>query len=309
MLHIGRLASGAGAFLVIAAAAHAQEAAKPETSPAFTFEGRIGAEYNSNVAVQELDASTGQGDWAVTINAQADVSGKPTDKLTLRAGYEFSQNLHQEFDDFDLTVHRGYGEASYDFTGITAGVVGNLAQANLAGDSYLTFTQVSPYLSRQFNDKLFMRVAYAATKKSFEGRPERDATSSAFSADAYIFLDGAKQYVSVSGKATAENANDDTLDYDAGSARVRYVQRFDAFDRELTFRAGAEYERRDYDAPTASIAAPRKDNRAGVDLSVEAPISGSVFVEAAYRYGDYQSNVATADYNEQVTSLKLGAKY
>ena len=301
--------AGAGALVLMAAAAHAQQVAPPTSGPAFTFEGKIGAEYNSNVAVQELDANTGQGDWAATLNAKADVSGSPLDKFKLSAGYEFSQTAHEEFSNLDITLHRIYGDSSYDFSGITAGVVVNVAQANLDGDKYLTVTQVSPYLSHQFNDTLFVRVAYAATDKSFDGRPTRDARSDAISADAYFFLNGSKQYIVISGKAIKEDANDNTLDYDAGSARARYVQRFPAFEREVTFRAGVEYENRDYDAPTPVIGAPRKDKRAGVDLSLEAPINENFFVEASYRYGDYQSNLATADYNEQVTSVKLGVKY
>lgn len=311
MLRLDKLAggAGAGALVLMSAASQAQEAPPSTSGPTLTFEGKIGTEYNSNVAVQELDANTGQGDWAATLNARGEISGSPVEKLTLRGGYEFSQSLHDEFDAFDIALHRGYGEASYDFSGVTAGVITNLAQANLAGDKYLTFTQVSPYLSHQFNDTLFLRVAYAATDKSFEGRSEREATSNAVSADAYFFLNGTTQYIAVSGKALEEDANDNTLDYGAGSARVRYVQRFAAFDRDLTFRAGVEYEKRDYDASTPSIGAPRSDKRAGVDLSLEAPITENIFVEGAYRYGDYQSNLASADYNEQVTSVKLGVKY
>ena len=127
MIRFSKLSSsaGVGALILMSGAAHAQEA--PTTSgPAFTFEGKIGAEYNSNVAVQELDANTGQGDWAATLNARADVSGAPMDKLKLSAGYEFSQTLHDEFDAFDITLHRLYGDASYDFSGVTAGVMVNL---------------------------------------------------------------------------------------------------------------------------------------------------------------------------------------
>lgn len=311
MLRFNTLAGGVGvgALILMSVTARAQEAAPSTSGPAFRFEGKIGAEYNSNVAVQELDANTGQGEWAATLNALGEVSGSPIDKLTLRAGYEFTHSLHEEFDAFDIALHRGYGEASYDFSGVTAGAIANVAQANLAGDQYLTFTQASPYLSRQFNDTLFLRAAYTATDKSFEGRPERDATSNAASADAYFFLNGTKQYIAVSGKALEEDAKDNSLDYGAGSARVRYVQRFPAFDRDVTFRAAVEYEKRDYDAPTPSIGAPRSDKRAGVDLALEAPITDNIFLEGSYRYGDYQSNLASADYNEQVTSVKLGVKY
>ena len=311
MFNLNRLACGvgAGALAMFAATAQAQESDAPSSGATFRLEGKAGAEYNSNVAVQDLDTNTGQGDWAATFNVLAEVNATPVDKLTLRAGYEFSQTLHDEFDAFDLALHRGYGEAAYDFGVVTVGVLGNLAQANLDGDEYLTFSQVSPYISKQFGDTLFLRGSYAATDKSFEGRPERDATSDTLAADAYFFLDGTKRYIAVSGKAIEEDATSDELDFRAGSARVRLVQRFDALDREMTFRAGIEYEQRDYDAPTLAISAPRADERTGVDVSLEAPITENVFVEGSYRFGGYQSNLASADYDEHVTSVKLGAKY
>lgn len=300
---------GAGALILFGASAQAQEDKAADGDFDVLLEGKVGAEYNSNIAVLDLDTNTGQGDWAATIIGLAEISGKPVQGLTLRGGYEFSQSLHEEFDEFDLTLHRGYAEAGYDFGSVTLGVLGNVAQANLDGDAYLTFTQVSPYVSRQFGDAMLLRLSYAATDKSFDGRSERDATSDTIAGDAYIFLDGTKRYVAVGGKATEEDAASDELDFKAGSARVRLVQRLDAFDRQLTLRAGADYEQRDYDAPTVSIAAPRKDKRIGVDLSLEAPLANNVFVEGSYRYGDYQSNLTTADYQEHVTSVKLGVKY
>ena len=178
MFNLNRLACGVGAgtLAMFTLTAQAQESDVSPSGPAFRFEGKVGAEYNSNVAVQDLDTNTGQGDWAATFNVLAEVNATPVDKLTLRAGYEFSQTLHDEFDAFDLALHRGYGEAAYDFGVVTVGVLGNLAQANLDGDEYLTFSQVSPYISKQFGDTLFLRGSYAATDKSFEGRPERDVS-------------------------------------------------------------------------------------------------------------------------------------
>lgn len=299
---------GAGALVLLGAPAQAQQA-DGSGERVFRFEGKVGAEYNSNVAVLDLDTNTGQGDWAATINALVEAGGKPVDRLTLRGGYEFSQAMHDAFDAFDLALHRGFAETAYDFDFVTIGVLGNVAQANLDGEQYLTYKQVSPYVSRQFGDSLFVRLAYAATDKSFEGRPQRDATSDALAADAYFFLDGTRRYIAFGGKATKEDANSDELDFNGRSARVRFVQRFDAFDREVAFRAGAEFERRDYENPTALIGAPREDKRTGVDLSLESPVAGGVFVEGAYRFGGYQSNLASANYDEHVTSLKLGLKY
>lgn len=311
MYRTQRLAAGIGlgALALLSVPAYAQEQETSEGGLDILIEGKAGVEYNSNVAVLDLDTNTGEGDWAATFNGLIEVSGNPVEQLVLRGGYEFSQTLHDEFDAFDLTLHRGFAEAGYDFGFVTFGVLGNLAQANLDGDEYLTFTQISPYLSQQFGDTLFVRVSYAATDKSFEGRPQRDATSDTIAADAYFFLEGTKRYIVIGGKAVDEDATSDEFDFSGGSGRIRYVQRFDALEREVTLRAGVEYEQRDYDATSPIIGAAREDRRTGVELSLEAPLVDNVFVEGSYRFGDYQSNLATADYDEHVTSVKLGVKY
>ena len=301
-----------GLLAVLGGPAMAQEQANApgaKTGTTFRFEGKVGAEYNSNVAVSDLDTNTGEGDWAATINALAEATFVPVEKLTFRAGYDFSQSLHQEFDAFDLAIHRGYGEAAYDFDLVTVGVLGNLAQANLDGDEYLTLTQVQPYLSKQFGNSLFLRAAYSATEKEFEGRPQRDATADAVQLDGYVFLDGVQRYVVLGGRATEEDATAAEFDYSSWLARARFVQRFDAFDQNLTFRAGVEYEDRDYDNVTPLIGTPRSDKRTVADAQIDIPLGEQFFSEISYRYGRFESNLASADYDEHVGAVKLGVKY
>jgi hypothetical protein len=301
---------GVGVCAALAAPSHAQESgAQTVPTSSFRFEGSVGAEYNSNVNVADLDTSTGQGDWAGTINLLAEGTFHPVQAMTLRAGYDFSQTLHQDFDTFDLTLHRGYAEAAYDFDIVTVGVLGNLALAQLDGDDYLTYSQVSPYISKQFGNSLFLRGSYAYTDKEFDGRPTRDATSDAFQLDSYIFLDGVKRYFVLGVKHVDEDAVSSELDYGGNTGKVRFQQRFDALDREMIFRAGVEYEDRDYDNVTLSIGAPRSDQRTTFDLSLEAPISEHFFTELSYRHGGYKSNLASADYDEDVGAIRIGVRY
>jgi hypothetical protein len=311
MIRFDRLFCGLGvsALALAGVPTIAQEAVNSASGTTFRFEGKAGAEYNSNVSVSELDTSTGEGDWAATINLLAEATLIPVEKLTLRGGYDFTQTLHNEFDAFDLTIHRGYAELAYDFDVVTFGVLGNLAQASLDGDEYLTYSQVSPYLSKQFGETLFLRGAYASTEKEFDGRPTRDATQDAVSADAYFFLDGVRRYLVLGGKAMEEDAEDAALDWSGGSGKVRLVQRFEGLGREMTFRAGAEYEQRDYDNVTPLIGVAREDKRTMLDLSLEAPLGERFFVEASYRYGNYSSNLASADFDEHVGAIKVGVKY
>ena len=321
-LALGLAGAGALSFLTAPATAQQQTSNDPFT---FKLEGRLGGEYSSNVAVSDLDTNTGESDWAGTINLLAEAQLIPMDKLTLRLGYDFTQTLHNEFDQFDLTIHRPYAEIAYDFDLVTLGVLGNYAAASLDGDEYLTYTQISPYLSKQFGNEFFLRVAYARTEKTFENQPappplpappnlfDRDATADSVQVDGYIFLDGVKRYVVLGAKAAEEDADSDAFDYSSGTGRIRFVQRFDAMGREVTLRLGAEYEQRDYDS-TLSLIPPsggqtREDKRTVLDVQLDIPLGEHVFSEVSYKYGNYSSNQQSADYDEHVAGIRFGVKY
>ncbi|HEV7694286.1 MAG TPA: hypothetical protein VGO52_25855 [Hyphomonadaceae bacterium] len=322
-LHLALGLAGAGVVSMFAAPAMAQQ--KSDDALTFKFEGSVGGEYSSNVAVQDLDTNTGEGDWAGTINLLAEAQLIPVDKLTLRAGLDLTQTLHNEFSEFDLTIARPYAEIAYDFDLLTVGVLGNYAAASLDGDEYLTYTQISPYVSKQFGNAFFLRLAYAKTSKEFEGEPapalppspsnlfDRDAEADSVQVDGYIFLDGVKRYLVLGAKAAEEDADSDAFDYSSGLGRIRFVQRFDAMGREMTFRIGAEYEDRNYDSALSLIppsgGATREDKRAVLDLDLEIPFGDHFFSEVSYKYGNYESNQPSADYDEHVAAIKFGVKY
>jgi hypothetical protein len=300
---------------MVAAPATAQQS---DTGLTFKLEGRAGGEYSSNVSVSDLDTNTGEGDWAGVINLLAEAQLIPVDKLTLRAGYDFTQTLHAEFNAFDLTIHRPYAEIAYDFDFVTVGVLGNYAAASLDGDEYLTYTQISPYISKQFGNEFFLRVAYATTEKEFENQPpapllDRDATADSVQVDGYIFLDGVKRYVVLGAKMAEEDADSDAFDYSSGTGRIRFVQRFDAMGREMTLRLGAEYEQRDYDSTLSLIppsgGATREDKRTVLDVQLDIPLGDKFFSEINYKYGNYSSNQSSADYDEHVAGIKFGVRY
>lgn len=301
---------------MFAAPAVAQQ--KSDDALTFKLEGRVGGEYSSNVAVSDLDTNTGEGDWAGTVNLLAEAQLIPVDKLTLRAGFDFTQTLHNEFNAFDLTIARPYAEIAYDFDFLTVGVLGNYAAASLDGDEYLTYTQISPYVSKQFGNQFFLRIAYASTEKEFENQPptpllDRDATADSVQVDGYIFLDGVKRYLVLGAKAAEEDADSDAFDYSSSTGRIRFVQRFDGFGREMTFRIGAEYEDRSYDSTLSLIppsgGATREDKRTVLDLSLDIPFGDHFFSEVTYKYGNYDSNQTSAAYDEHVAAVKFGVKY
>lgn len=287
------------ATLAIAAPAISEETTK------LTFEASSGVAGDTNVGAPDLDQNTGQGDVALLLRGKIQLDVKPTEKLVLRGGYEASQTSYQDFGAFDLTTHRGFAEAEYDFDVVKAGVLANYVHARLDGDGYLDYAQVSPNVSKLVGDKLFLRGAYVRTEKDFKTSDGRDASGDAGRIDTFYFLDGTRQYVTVGGEVGTEDANSDLFDLDHASAKGAYVQRFGVLGRDAKMRLGAEIEQRDYDAVDPVIEARREDKIMSATSDLEVPLYGSVSMDLGYEYRDHSSNLDSADYDEHVGSVEL----
>ena len=112
-----------------------------------------------------------------------------------------------------MRIHRGSARTSYDLGRLDVGATLQHAYAELDGNEFLTLTQLSPYLSRLVGERLFLRFAYADTDKDFADNPGRDATTSSFSSDAYVFVNGLKTYLVFGHRYDDEDAASAEFDY------------------------------------------------------------------------------------------------
>lgn len=302
----------APACIALAAVMHAQDArsAQPENDPVeIDFEASAGVLADSNVNIADLDQSTGEGDVAAVLGASLAAEAKPAKALVLRGGYEFSQISYQDFGAFNLQTHRGSADAEYDFNVVKAGALYNFVHARLDGAGYLDYQQISPYVSRLFGKRLFLRGAYAYADKNFIADDRRDSAGHSGQADAFVFLDGLKRYVILGGKLGGEDAVDDQFDLDRTGVKARFIQRFQLLDRETKFRAGVDYEHKDYRFVTPAIDEKRDDKIFSADAEVEVPVVGPAALNLGYDYRDRDSNLPSADYVEHVGEMKLVIRY
>ena len=284
----------------------AQKDAKSEWS----FEVSAGVEHDSNVSVNELDSNTGADDTALRLRAEIDFETEIAPDTELKFGYTISDKRFDKFSNFDLQTHILSGTLNHDFGPATVGVTGRYIDANLGGDGFQSVTQVSPYISGFVAKNVFLRGAYTHAKKEFDVQTTRDADVQTFDADAYFFLDGSRRYIVVGLEHETSDADDAQFSYDAIGVQVRVSQRF-KFRGHTAARAqaGWRYESRDFDGVTPSIGAPRNDDRHRVNAELELPITEKVFVAAEYEYGDFSSNLPTADYKQNVFTLRVGARF
>jgi hypothetical protein len=292
-----------------AAAPGAVLAAEGDEPKPVSFEVGTGLEIDSNVAVLELDSTSNAGDTAALLDFGVGYDRPSHGAFDLKAGYDFTQSLHDDFDEFDVRIHRGSGTLSYDLGRVDVGANLQYALAELDGREFLTLAQTSPYVSTLLGKRLFLRFAYAYSDKSFAGNFTRDAISDSLSADAYVFVDGLKTYLVFGYHLDDEDALDRQLDYSGHKLNVQLSHRLKAGSREITLKTYLRHEARDYDAPTLSIGAPREDDRYQLEASAELPLTARVRARVGYKHADNRSNLPSVDFGENVYSLTFSATF
>lgn len=276
---------------------------------AFSIEVEGGLEYDSNVALLDVDTSTNIGDTVASVKLGLGYELPTEGRFGWSAGYDFSQTMHQDLDAFDLRLHRGSSTFSWDFGRTDFGLMLNYADAVLDGESFMTLTQLSPYVTKLAGSKLFLRFSYTGTDKDFAGNAQRAATANALTSDIYVFLNGLDTYLLLEARIDDEDAIDDQFDYESERLRIQLSHRFRIGSRDLTYRAGLRSESRDYSAVTPSINAIRNDDRLQFETSADLPLGERLNANFEYTRADNTSNLPSVDFNENVISFALSATF
>ena len=274
----------------------------------FAVEFRAAAEYDSNVAVLDLDTSTGAADIAAAIDFHAGFDKQWPKSWRFDAAYDFSQSKYQEFDDYDLSIHRGSAGAGYDFGPVEPGVSFQYASAALATGEDLTLRQVAPQLGSLLGKRVYLRLAWERSDKTYALSPGRDATTDAPSLDAFVFVNGVKSHFVLGYQSVKENASDDAFDYDGDKVKLQFKQRFLSRPRGVTLDTALRYESRTYAAPLLPIAPRREDQRYRFELELEALLSRHMFLRGRYEYAHNVSTEASVNFNENLVSIGLGSR-
>ncbi|GAB4149004.1 MAG: hypothetical protein Tsb0016_20180 [Sphingomonadales bacterium] len=289
-------------------ASHPTRAQSQEKSP-FSFDVSVGAEYDSNITVDELDQETGEDDIAAIIEAEAEYKKGLSENTDIAVSYSFSQSLHDEFTDFDLQSHFASIDLVHDFGSFDLGGAYRFVYASLGGDGFLTFQQLSPYVSSFLSEKLFVRAEYSYTDKAFKNRIDRDSDVHAFGADLYYFINGVRTYLVFGYKFETEDAVASQFDFDGHNFKVRLSQRFKVAGRDAQLKLSWRYEARNYSGITPSIGVERDDDRHRLQADLELPISDRFYTAIEYTYTNFSSNLAAADYTQNLLTARLGYRF
>lgn len=277
-----------------------------KSSPAeYSAEVGVGAEYDSNVSVEEVDATSGEGDYALTADLGLEAKKAFTEKVEGAVTYDFNQSLYDDFSQVDRQTHILGTDLSINGTSIDSGLSLYYIHSRLDGDKFLELYRASPSISGFLAKKWFARGAYVYSDKSIEERPDRDADTNAGEFDLYYFRRGLRSYFNIGYRYRDEDAEAHRYDYTSHSAKLRYIHRWEMFSRLAKLELSWRYEDRDYDGITPSIEDERDDQRHRWRGDFEIPLVGQAALQLYYSYSDYDSNYPQADYDQELVGTRI----
>ncbi len=268
-----------------------------------------GLEYDSNIAVLDIDASSTQSDFAALFDLGVGYEHEFSDRTSAEISYNFGQDLQFDVTEFSTQLHRGEAKLTQDIGAVTLGASYQLIYSRLGGNGFLRFNRFTPSIAGYAaNKKLYWRGSYIYTDKNFIGRTDRDGDMHAGAIDAFYFINGLKTYLIAGYRFESEDTLAPEFDFNAHNVKFRLVQRVALTSRPSKLRVGFRYENRNYESITPSIGAIRDDVRYRVDASLETPINDVFFTEIRARYDILNSNLAAVDFSQAVVSLRLGGR-
>ena len=310
--HTARMLCAFSAWLVVGCAtwifaAHAEAQPKDDKlAPAqYSVEVGMGAEYDSNVSVDEVDRASNQGDYAMTLDLGLEAQKELSSRIEVAATYVFSQVLYRDFSQVDRQTHILGTDLALDLDRVDTGVSFYYINSRLDNNKFLELYRVSPSVSGFLAKKWFARGAYVYSKKTIANRSGRDANTNSGELDLYYFRRGLRSYFNLGYRYKDENADADRLDYTSNSVKLRYIHRLEIFSRMAKLEFAWRYEDRNYSSITPTIGEDRDDQRHRWRADFEIPIIGRSAMQIYYGYANYDSNYSPADYTQNLGGARF----
>lgn len=276
-----------------------------DTDTGFFGEAEIGVRYDSDVAIDELDLTSRQSDEALRAKLRIGYETEVSDDTEFRLAYGLSQTWHEDFSSFDLQTHTLATSISHDLGPARVGLSYRFVHARLDRDGFLDIHRVTPTISGFVAEGLYARAELLYRKSDFLGRVDRDSKTFGGGLDLYLFLDGARQYVSAGYDFTDVDAVDPQFDYVGHTVKLGFTQKFEVGGNDGQMKLGWRYQSRDYQGITPSIGRERDDDRHRLRAEVAIPLADWASISARYTYSDYASNLSSVDYSQNVMDMSL----
>ena len=266
----------------------------------------LGYGYDSNVSLDDVDLSTNIGDQFVDVLISADASYKTQNNLQLSAGLTLSEKLYDSFNQFDGLLALASLSADKEVGDFEFGLTARYIDYQLDNDGFLTLTQLSPTVGWFYRKKTYLHFAFERSNESYEQNSPRDNNRDAIRASIYYFVNGLQKYVAVQTEIAQKKADASVFDNDAWQIRLSFFNRLNFFSRASTLKLAYQYQDRDYEESINPVVGDfRQDQRHRYEIELATPIKSPWSIISKIIYNDYESNLASSDYTQQVYQLTV----
>ena len=265
----------------------------------------IGAEYDTNVSVDEVDLSSGESDYAWIIDFELGAKRKLGERSEISLSYDISQSKYDEFSRVDRLTQIVGADINTEIGRSNAAFSAFYIDSQLDGEPFLQYLRLSPSLSGFLARKWFARGAYVQAERKIDQRSQRDAETRAGEIDIYYFHRGLRSYFNAGYRYRDEDANAPELDFAAHALKLRYIRRLELWGKKAKAELAMRYEVRDYRSEEPTIGEPRDDDRIRWKADFEVTLTRQLAWQFYYSYGDYESNLPRADFTQTIVGSRL----
>jgi hypothetical protein len=265
-----------------------------------------GFEYDDNLARPEKDIVSNDSDIAGVFELGGGYRFLDTPDFKMEAEYDFYQSLYADRSEFNFQSHTFGLGASMERGKTDFGGNVSYTNSNLDGDDFMELFLFTPRMGIQLSPTLYTDVSYMYQDKDFDNERRRDAHQHSLGLTQYLFFMDSKAYLSGSYRVASEDARGPEFDYLANILKAALKMPGPV---ETTFNASYEFNYRDYDHRTPSIGKERLDKINTLKASLSKKLMEPFDLSFSYKYINNDSNLPSVDYDENILSIALGARF
>ena len=302
----------------------------------YSFEWQANLEtglvYDSNVALEEIDFRSTEGDTAVSTSASVGLVKEidPRNNAGLDV-FVFDTRYFNEsqFDSLTSMISPSWTHSRDAFD---LGLAFSLIDSSVDGEHFLRYATTTPEISFFLRQAMFNRVSASYTRKSFMQIESRDADNYALRNDLYYFLNGIEQYLGVSAQYQWEKAQDKLYDYRESAIKFYWLNSYSLFERNTKVKLGLAYEAQNYlhalpatpsedeaddsadevseevqdENEEQDFVGPQRDRLFSAFAEIEMRFSENLYLWAEYEFVSNDSYLASYSYDQHIVTLLLG---
>jgi len=293
----------------LAAAQAAGPSSQEKSTSPWSLEASAGLEYDDNLTIEELDVTSGVSDMAAVFDFSLGYKVPGLSDYEVEAGYDFYQSLYEDYSEFNLQTHSLHGSISREVNEVDTGLAYRYTRARLDNDDFLQIHHLQPNLGFSVQPSWYLTLAYSYQDKKFFNVSRRDGDQHALILDNYIVFNDNKSHIRLGYRGEDEDTDGPEFDYTGHYFNAGLSTPLNVLPKMAKLELGYQYYTKDYSNITPSIGEKRDDDRHTFNAKVTMELPNKFFTTLNYEHINADSNLPSADFDENITTLSVGRNW